>query len=180
MQKQRQTRLASIKSGRNAHIPRYLLEGQILMVMLRNQPVQKVVVVYLIHYFYGVKILLLVFTVNHIPFWFLVMQDLTEEVVGILETAGSSIQWPMLMCVQKSKIWIKFERRGRRKQAKFLIWRVSRQRVKNLAERGAIRAIRAIRGEIKEEGVSKVRKPSDRKTWILFIIMFYLYVQTSK
>lgn len=176
MQKQRQTRLASIKSGRNAHIPRYLLEGQILMVMLRNQQVQKVVV-YLIHYFYGVKILLLVFTVNDIPFWFLVMQDLTEEVVGILETAGSSIQWPMLMCVQKSKIWIKFERRGRRKQAKFLIWRASRQRVKNPAERGAIRAIR---GEIKEEGVSKVRKPSDRKTWILFIIIFYLYVQTSK
>lgn len=102
---------------------------------------------------------------------FFVMQDLTEEVVGILETAGSSIQCQMLMCVQKSKIWIKFERRGRRKPAKFRIWRASHQRVKNLAERGAIRATR---GEIKEEGLSKLRNSSDRKTWILFIIVFYL------
>ncbi|CAJ1948252.1 unnamed protein product [Sphenostylis stenocarpa] len=63
-----------------------------------------------------------------------VIQDLTKEVVGILKEARSSIQCPMLMCVQKSKIWIKFERKGRKRPTGVLISRASPRRAKSLVK----------------------------------------------
>ena len=40
----------------------------------------------------------------------------------------------MLMCVQKSKIWIKFERKGRKRSTRLLISRASERRLKSLVK----------------------------------------------